>query len=308
MSGAPAGLRRRADEAVAAFCALLREESRERRRGGLRRDDLRRYLGPLFDPRGELNPLGVAGYAARLRPVVEFLLQAPPGLKILDAGCGYGTESLLFAWLGADVTGVELVGERAALAAGRPAFFAAAGLDGRRVRFRNANVLRFLQSGESFDLIWALEAVSHIYPPEAFLLQARRRLRPGGVLALSDPNQANPLAWLRAVLIRGSLRHEPHQEFNDPESGAPVDYGQEKIYTVFRMARLLKTAGFAVERVSSAGFLATTWTSGSRRPPLGPAALLTFQETVRRIPVLRRMGSNYTILARPRELPGSRTP
>jgi len=292
-------LQRAADNAVAAFCGLVRDELRFREAQLLPAAELRRYLRPLFAADGGLSPLGVAGYAARLRPVVMTILAAPPGLKILDAGCGYGTESYLFARLGAEVMAVELVPERAEMARSRKDFFSQQAPGSAPPRFINANILRFLSEGAAFDLIWAMESISHIFPPEDFLSSARLRLAPGGVLALSDPNKANPVAWLRAVLIRGSVRHSPHLEFRDPESGLPVAYGQEKIYSVSGMKRLLRRSGYAVDRISVAGFLGTTLLPAAWRGRTGIAsALLAFQKAAGLLPLLRRWGSNYTILAR----------
>jgi 2-polyprenyl-3-methyl-5-hydroxy-6-metoxy-1,4-benzoquinol methylase len=289
-----------ADASVAEFFGLVRDELRRYDPAGRTSAELRRYLSPQFGPGGEPSPLGVAGYSARVRPLVEVLSSAPAGLRILDAGSGYGTESLLFAWLGADVTAVELVRERHDLARIRgQAFPSRAGVP-FRVEFVNANILRFLEGARTFDVIWTMEAISHIYPPERFLALARERLAPGGILAVSDPNRANPVAWLRAVRIRGSIHHEPHREFNDPQSGTPVEYGRELIHSIRAMERLLVRTGFRVEKAQTAGFLASTLVPGSWRNRRVPVALaLTLQTAAARIPVLRRFGANYTILARP---------
>lgn len=289
-----------ADAAIVAFFGLVRDELRRYDPAGPVAAELKRYLGPQFRPDGEPSPLGIAGYSTRLRPVVEILLSGRPGLRILDAGSGYGTESLLFAGLGADVTAVELVGARHEIARIRPENVRRP--DGRpfRIEFVNANILRYLERAPAFDIIWAMEAVSHIFPPEKFLTLARERLAPGGRLAVSDPNRANPVAWLRAVRIRGSIRHEPHREFHDPELGTPVDYGQEQIHSVRGMERLLARTGYRVERTEVAGFLASSVFPGSWRDRRAPTAVfLGFQRAAGRLPVLRRLGANYTILARP---------
>jgi len=292
-------LRAEADAALGRFLNLVRDELRRYDPAGRASAELRRYLGPQLAAGGELSPLGVAGYSARLRPVIETILAGPPGLRILDAGSGYGTESLLFAWLGADVTAVELVRERHDIARGRPETFRRPGDPPLRIDFVHANILRFLQSSPAFDLIWTMEAISHIYPPERFLDLARGRLAPGGLLAVSDPNQANPVAWARAVLLRGSIRHVPHRKFTDPESGISVEYGQEQIHSVRGMTRLLLRSGYTVERCVVSGFLASTLLPRKWRNRRVPVALsLAFQKSAGRTPLIRRLGANYTILAR----------
>ena len=288
-----------ASAAVVEFFGLVRDELRSYDPAGPTSAELNRYLRPQLGPGGGPSSLGVAGYSARVRPLVEVLLSAPAGLRILDAGSGYGTESLLFAWLGAAVTAVELVRERHDLARARAEAFRSRDGAPLRVEFLNANILRYLEGARTFDVIWAMEAISHIYPPEHFLALARERLAPGGILAVSDPNRANPVAWLRAVRIRGSIHHEPHREFNDPESGAPVEYGRELIHSIRAMERLLVRTGFRVEKAQTAGFLASTLVPRSwRSRRLPAAAALAFQSAASRMPILRRFGANYTILAR----------
>ena len=61
--------------------ALVRDEIRRYAPDGRAAAELRRYLGPQLRAGGGLSPLGVAGYAARLRPIVEILLAAAPGLR-----------------------------------------------------------------------------------------------------------------------------------------------------------------------------------------------------------------------------------
>ena len=305
MAGSPVprsnrSLRTGADPAVVRYFELVRDEIRRYDPAGRMSSELKRYLGPQFAPAEEPSPLGVAGYSARVRPIVEILLSAPAGLRILDAGSGYGTESLLFAWLGAEVTAVELVRERYDISRARAAAFRRRDGAPLRVEFVYANILRYLESSRTFDVIWAMEAISHIFPPERFLALARKRLAPGGILAVSDPNRANPVAWIRAVRIRGSIRHEPHREFRDPESGVPVEYGRELIRSIRAMERLLIRTGYRVERSQAAGFLASTIVPPSWRNRRFPVALaLSFQRAAGRLPILRRLGSNYTILARP---------
>jgi 2-polyprenyl-3-methyl-5-hydroxy-6-metoxy-1,4-benzoquinol methylase len=297
---APRRSGRSADAVVEAFCARLRDERRDREEKGAPGADVSRYLGPLFTARGDLSPLGIAGYAARLRPILEVILDSPPGLRILDAGSGYGTESFLFASLGAEVTSVELIRERSEIARSRTAFFSPPAGGPPAVDFVHANILRFLQRERTFDIVWAMESISHIYPPEEFLALARPRIAPEGFLALSDPNRSSPVAWLRSAVLRGSIAHAPHRKFLDPELGTPVDFGRENIHSVRGMKRLLRATGYSVEKVSVGGFFGSTLLPRAWRDrglPIGLA--LSFQRLAVHTPVLRRLGSNYTILARP---------
>jgi SAM-dependent methyltransferase len=286
---------------VAPFLSLLGPELRAREAAGLDPAPLRKYLDGCFTSAGALHPAGVFGYAERLGLMMAALEAAPPRARILDAGCGYGTESFLFSLSGREVWGVELVAERAAFASSRIAYFQRAAGRPLDVRFVNAHVLRFLENGPRFDLIWAMEAISHIYPPERFFRLCRDRLVEGGRLVISDPNPLNPLALARSIRIRGSFRHRPHRRFRDPETGEPTDYGQEQIVTLSRLRRLLRAAGFEPEKSEITGFMGSSFLPESvLASPSASGYLIQFQKMMKRIPFLRSWGSVYTIVARMR--------
>ncbi|MDW7760459.1 MAG: class I SAM-dependent methyltransferase [Acidobacteriota bacterium] len=283
---------------VEEFCSLLQGEVSFRKDRGLDVVSLKSYYGNLLDAEGRPIPTGVFGYGRRLDPVIHELIRSEPPLEILDAGSGYGTESLFFSLFGHNVTGIELVPERTALALSRIPYFASVCRFPLRVRFRNANILRFLEKSEPFSLIWAMEAVSHIYPEEKFLRLAYEKLRPGGKLIISDPNNLNPLAWLRSVRIRGSVRPSTHTRFHDPETGEPVDYGQELTFTVFSIARRLRAAGFRIREAEMSGFMGSSflpsvWLSGGNAFRF----LQAWQNAASRLPGLRRLGSIFTVVA-----------
>ncbi len=64
--------------------------------------------------------------------------------------------------------------------------------------------------------------------------------------------------------------------------------------------RVLEKAGYRMERTDVAGYLASTLFPEARRERRAAVALsLAFQRAAGRIPGLRRLGANYTILARP---------
>jgi len=281
------------------FLPLLEKEIGAREAAGLDVYPLRRYLGHCFTRAGELHSSGAFGYAERLALMMSALESAPARARVLDAGCGYGTESLLFALSGREVWGVELVAERAAFARSRIPYYEGAAGRPLDVRFVNAHVLRFLETGPAFDLIWAMESISHIYPPERFFRLCRDRLTEGGRLVISDPNPLNPLALLRSIRIRGSVRHRPHQRFPDPETGEPTDYGQEQIVTISRLRRSLREAGFEPAAADITGFMGSSFLPDSvLASPAAYRHLIRFQKAMKRIPVLQSFGSVYTVVAR----------
>jgi SAM-dependent methyltransferase len=200
--------------------------------------------------------------------------------------------------MGRKVTGVDLVTERVELARSRFDYFQSQCDFPLEVDFRSVNIFGLLQKGDMFDAIWVMEAISHIHPAEEFLSLARQRLTEGGRLIISDPNRISPLAWLRSVKIRGSLRHKPHQRFKDPETGQPVDYGQERIFSVIAARMLLRRFGFRVQEVHVTGFMGTSLLPRRALEKRNSLRLLSsLDKAAKHIPVLKSLGSIYTIVA-----------
>lgn len=105
------------------------------------------------------------------------------GKSILDLACGEGYGSRLLAeWGAARVVGVDV--SRDAIEQAR-ALFATPRVD---YRLADANALMNLFPEERFDLIVSLETIEHVEAPEQLLRDFQRLLKPGGVLALSCPN------------------------------------------------------------------------------------------------------------------------
>jgi SAM-dependent methyltransferase len=111
----------------------------------------------------------------------RFAARFSAGLRVLDAGCGsgYGSAELAGA---ARVTAVDVSADA--------------------VRYARANFARpgttFLQSScealpfadATFDLVTAFEVIEHLAEWRNLLTEARRVLRPGGILLVSTPNKS----------------------------------------------------------------------------------------------------------------------
>jgi SAM-dependent methyltransferase len=281
-------------------CTLFGEEISCRRQKGLDHARLLRYYHELFGIDGQPLEISAFAYVQRLWPLVEILRASPRPLRVLDAGCGFGTEAYLTALMGHSVLGVELVPERAELARSRFDFFASKTGQPLHADFVCANIFELLADTEKFDVIWAMEAISHIYPQEKFLSLARKALCDGGRLIISDPNRLNPKSLWRSIRIRGSLVHRPHNRFRDPKTGQPVDYGQEQIISPYTLSRALKRTGYDVISISMSGFMATTVLPARLLAnPRIERILKQFPSVMQRIPLLRNLGSIYTLVAAP---------
>jgi 2-polyprenyl-6-hydroxyphenyl methylase / 3-demethylubiquinone-9 3-methyltransferase len=177
-----------------------------------------------WDPNGPMKPLH------RLNPVrIGFLKQAfadhfgrseqamQPfdGLRLLDIGCGAGLVSEPMARLGFSVTGIDLAEENVAAAR------AHAQTEGLAITY-HASAIETLPETETFDAITLLEVVEHVPDVPAFVAEAARRLKPGGMLIASTLNRtlkAYALAIVGAEYVLRWLPRGTHdwQKFVTPD-------------------------------------------------------------------------------------------
>jgi 2-polyprenyl-3-methyl-5-hydroxy-6-metoxy-1,4-benzoquinol methylase len=111
--------------------------------------------------------------------------------------CGLGTESIFWSTLRGDVQvlGVDLSGRRLEVAQARHMAYERYFGRSLNVRFVEQDVFSVLNS-EFFDVVWTMEAISHIDPAEAFLAQVSENLGDHGHLVVSDSHIWNPaMAW-----------------------------------------------------------------------------------------------------------------
>ncbi len=105
------------------------------------------------------------------------------GLRILDVGCGFGgtighlNDRLAGCqFVGLNIDERQLVRARE-LVTGRP---------GNTLRFVQGDACALPFDDASFDVVLAVECIFHFPSRKTFFSEARRVLRPGGTLALSD--------------------------------------------------------------------------------------------------------------------------
>lgn len=116
---------------------------------------------------------------------------SPEGKVILDAGCGYGVIAIILAMMGADkVVGIDISEERLSTFA---QIIQDYGFD-KQLEDRLQGVEDTGLPDASVDAVISNEAISHYHDVDAFLREAARVLKPGGVLLIADGNNAsNPL-------------------------------------------------------------------------------------------------------------------
>jgi 2-polyprenyl-3-methyl-5-hydroxy-6-metoxy-1,4-benzoquinol methylase len=118
-----------------------------------------------------------ARFSRRLNEIARYA--SPPG-KLLDVGCQMGLFLAAAQRRGWAVQGVELTEEAAAEARRRTG---AAIWRGELAHAQHA--------AGSFDVVTCWHLIEHLLDPVALLREARRILKPGGLLALETPNIAS---------------------------------------------------------------------------------------------------------------------
>ncbi|MHC4789318.1 MAG: class I SAM-dependent methyltransferase [Planctomycetota bacterium] len=248
------------------------------------------YSGLIARPRR--RPFYRYNWTGRLRPAAAVLARLAAGkgrVRVLDAGCGCGTESILWASFGPNVhvLGVEPDAGRLAAARARPAYYRDL-LGPLSVEFVSDSAFNALSRGP-FELIWVMEAISHIDPAEQFLRRAADALAPGGHLAVTDSNLLNPAMALKVWRLR---RQGAPGMTMTAETGATVHSAPERLFATGRVARLLCEGGLEVARVQRRVFF----------PPCCPAPLLPVAKAWDRlaaaVPGLKALCGVYSILAR----------
>src|SRR6476661_8783124 len=96
------------------------------------------------------------------------------GLKVLEIGCGLGTDGAQFAKAGADYTGVDLTAAAVELARQRFALFNLPG------KFQTADAEHLDFADDSFDLVYSHGVLHHTPDTAGAIREIHRVLRPGG--------------------------------------------------------------------------------------------------------------------------------
>jgi SAM-dependent methyltransferase len=164
--------------------------------------------------------------------------------RLLEVGPGCGTESLWFALLGADVTAIDLAGDRLAVARARRDWLQRRLARVLPAEFVEGSLFDFT-SPKAFDLIWMEQTFHHLEPRARVYGKLFDLLAPDGTLVISESNAWNPLMQLQLFMRRG---FKTRTSFVDVQ-GRRIEYGNERITTPWALCRGLEAAGFAIRSV-----------------------------------------------------------
>ena len=168
------------------------------------------------------------------------------GKRVLEVGCGIGTDSVNFARAGAELTAVDLSGESLRIAAQRADVMGVSD----RIRFVEANAeeLAAAFEGERFDLVYSFGVIHHTPHPDAALAQMRQLTAPGGTLKLMIYHRRSwKVVWILATQERGRFwnAEERIAKHAEAQIGCPVAF----TYTRRGGRELVERAGFRVRNV-----------------------------------------------------------
>jgi ubiquinone/menaquinone biosynthesis C-methylase UbiE len=165
------------------------------------------------------------------------------GKKVLEIGCGIGTDTMNFARAGAQVTAVDLSSESLKLAKQRAEVF---GLSDR-INFYEANAERLSEfiPVEKYDLIYSFGVIHHSPHPEEIIKQIRENfVKEGTTLKLMVYYRYSWKVLWMLLLEKGKFwkLDEIIAKHSEAQTGCPVTYS----YTKKTIKELIGT-GFKVE-------------------------------------------------------------
>ncbi len=246
----------------------------------------RTYYGSILNA----EPQRLSYYQDRYAQGVQHLVGSlAPGIKVLDAGCGTGSESILSGILGAIVTGVDLSRERLAVAEKRLIFY-------QEQIGKPISVAFYAQSlfdlpDDLFHVIWVQQAISHIEPADAFIKLCYQHLEPKGKLIISDSNAINPYAYFLAKKEQWK-KGGTYATKQDPKTGQEVAYAQERLFSAPSISRMVKVNGSHIEKLAMYGFCPYLHLSYKEKP-----LAYYVDRLIGKIPLINLFGAGYVVIA-----------
>lgn len=168
------------------------------------------------------------------------------GKRVMEIGCGIGTDTMNFARAGAQVTAVDLSDRSLDVAKKRAQVFGMAD----RIRFIQANVesLGSVIEPQPFDLIYSFGVLHHTPHPEAAFRELRRFLAPEGELKVMVYYRYSwKVFWILLTYGYGAFWHLDRMvaRHSEAQTGCPVTYS----YGRGGFEKLLARHGYKVKEM-----------------------------------------------------------
>jgi SAM-dependent methyltransferase len=152
------------------------------------------------------------------------------GKKVLEIGCGIGTDTTNFARAGAEVTAVDLSGESLKLAGKRAEVFGFSD----RINFYEANAERLSEfiPAQKYDLVYSFGVIHHSPHPEKIIKQIRENfVHSDSTLKLMVYYRHSwKVLWIMLTYGKGQFWELDRwiAEYSEAQTGCPVTYSYTK--------------------------------------------------------------------------------
>ena len=170
------------------------------------------------------------------------------GKKVLEIGCGIGTDTINFARAGARVTAVDLSEESLELARRRAEVF---NLSDRITFYRaNAEEISAVVPVEPYDLIYSFGVIHHTPRPDRVLREIRAYVHPATTVKIMVYHRHSwKVLWILLTFGRGRFWRldKDVARHSEAQTGCPVTY----TYSRRQGRELLEQAGFKVTQVQA---------------------------------------------------------
>ncbi len=150
------------------------------------------------------------------------------GKKVLEIGCGIGTDTINFARAGASVTAVDLSEESLAVARKRADVF---GLNNIQFYQANAEELTSVVPVERYDLVYSFGVIHHTPHPRKAIEQIRQYMDAESRLKIMVYNRDSwKVFWILMTYGKGAFwkADELIARHSEAQTGCPVTYSYTK--------------------------------------------------------------------------------
>jgi 2-polyprenyl-3-methyl-5-hydroxy-6-metoxy-1,4-benzoquinol methylase len=165
------------------------------------------------------------------------------GKKVLEIGCGIGTDTINFARNGAQVTAVDVSEKSMGLAKKRAEVFGVQ--DAIRFYCGNAEELSKLIPPEKYDLIYSFGVIHHTPHPERVIEQIQSFVKPGTEIKIMVYYRYSwKVFWIVLKYGWGQFwkLDELVAKYSEAQTGCPITYS----YSKKQFSTLLEKQGFGV--------------------------------------------------------------